>query len=250
MSTLKKHWHWILFVLIIFGGIGVVLFTQLNTDTKPETVYNPPSEETLQNIRDKLAAQKAQETDTTKRPPPPGETHETGHWHGDHWHRTAPSLQAKGKQGGTPKRMGYFERIYKKYGVEPPPPGYWYRMSDPGVLKLDENGNPILYKEGEAVFDIHKIPGFAPTYEQYQHYKELIQRRDHARRTGNDARADQLNVEIRQLKEDAQGLIPFVTASQLVPSHLVEEAKTERDRRSSEIIRQAYIDMGLGYMVE
>ncbi len=90
MLFLKNNWHWMLFVVVIFGGIGVVLFIQLNTDTEPKTVFNPPSEETLQDVQDKLAAQKAQEADGTNRPPPPGETHETGHWHDDHWHRTAP----------------------------------------------------------------------------------------------------------------------------------------------------------------
>ncbi len=93
MSILKNNWHWMLFALVIFGGIGVVLFTQLNTDTEPKTVYKLPSEETLQNIREKSAAQKAQETDGEKRPPP-GETHETGYWHGDHWHKSSPMSQS------------------------------------------------------------------------------------------------------------------------------------------------------------
>lgn len=85
-SFLKNNWHWMLFTLTIFGGIGIVLLTQLHTDAEPKTVYNPPSAETLQNIRDKLATQKAQDT---AKPPPPGETHETGYWHEDHWHKRA-----------------------------------------------------------------------------------------------------------------------------------------------------------------
>ena len=31
-----------------------------------------------------------------KKPLPPGETEESGHWHGDHWHRTAPMPQTAG----------------------------------------------------------------------------------------------------------------------------------------------------------
>ena len=150
----------------------------------------------------------------------------------------------------TNTEMGYHERIYKKYGVQPPPPGYAYRMSDPGVLRLDEDGNPILYKKGEAVFDIVIGIGFAPTYEQYQHYLHLIRLRDAARHAGNDNRADRLNAEIGQLKADAQGEIPVVSCSLGVPKHLAEAAIKKADRRASEIMKQAYIDMGLGYMID
>ena len=180
--------------------------------------------------------------------------------HGDHWHEVP--IDAPDTWQGEPhepivkdapvttERLGYYAKIYKKYGVEPPPPGYAYRMSDPGVLRLDGYGKPILYKEGEAVFDIVIGIGFAPTYEQYQHYLHLIQLRDAARHAGDDNRADQLNAEIDQLEADAQGEIPVVSSSQAVPTHLAEEAKVERSRKASQIMKQAYIDMGLGYMID
>ena len=111
MSFLKNNWHWMLFTLVIFGGIGVAVWTQLQTDAEPKTVYKPPSAETLQNIREKAAARKAQATDGTQRPPPPGETHETGHWHGDHWHRTAPAgaQQSEGEYGVTRQGKQYIK---------------------------------------------------------------------------------------------------------------------------------------------
>ena len=173
--------------------------------------------------------------------------------HGNHWDKV-PVTSHKNKVAKTPSdgkvdHDYYYDRVYKKYGVPPPPPGYGYRMSDPGVLRLDDNGNPILYKEGEPVFDVHKIPGFAPTREQYQYYKELIRKRDHERRTGNDAAADQFNAKIRQLKAEAQGVIPFVTSSLGIESHLYEAAKADQERKAGEIMKQAYIDMGLGHMV-
>lgn len=144
----------------------------------------------------------------------------------------------------------YFMRIYKKNGVDPPPQGYAYRMSEPGVLRLDENGDPILYKEGEAVFYIGIGIGFAPTFEQYQNYLHLIQLRDAERHAGNVNKADQLHAEIVQLKADAQGEIPIVSSSQAVPTHLAEAAAKERSRRASKIMKEAYIDMGLGYMID
>ncbi len=71
-------------VLIVLIGIAIV-FLLIDKDTETITVYNPPSEEVFQKkIRDDLAAK-----DVVK-PPPPGETEDSGYWHGDHWHETSP----------------------------------------------------------------------------------------------------------------------------------------------------------------
>ena len=63
------------------------MFTQQDTDTEPNVIFEPPSPEVLQQIKDDIAARNAQDA---VKPPPSGETAETGYWHGDHWHRTAP----------------------------------------------------------------------------------------------------------------------------------------------------------------
>ena len=66
-----KVWIPILIVLlaVVFSGL---LYSQ-KTNNQPATTRFIPVE-----------------TPQTPKPPPPGETHETGHWHGDHWHSTAP----------------------------------------------------------------------------------------------------------------------------------------------------------------
>ena len=180
-------------------------------------------------------------------------------WHDDHWHEVpidAPDAwddntqSPMTKKTETTERLGYFARIYKKYGVEPPPPGYAYRMSDPGVLKLDEKGDPILYKKGEPIFDIGKGIGFAPTYEQYKRYEQLIQLWTAAQHAGANNKADQYRAEIDQLEAAAQGEIPVVTSTLAVPKHLYESAEAEANRKASQIMKQAYIDFGLGYMVD
>ena len=57
---MKKQMIWGLAILMLLIGIaGVFLLIPQDTDTEPEKVFNPPSEEMLQNIRDKLAAQKS-----------------------------------------------------------------------------------------------------------------------------------------------------------------------------------------------
>lgn len=171
MSFLKNNWHWMLFSLVIFGGIGVVLFTQLHTDTEPKKVYNPPSEEMLQNIREKSAAQKAQEVDSPKRPPPAGETHETGYWHGDHWHRTAGGTSDTLQAGMINKDIGAMEAEYwASKGVSPPPPGYTYGRINGGELKLYPMNTPIIEVTWTRAYgDLHQISS-----EEFERYKALI----------------------------------------------------------------------------
>ncbi len=70
-------------VLIVLLGIAGV-FLLIDKDTETETVYNPPSEEEWQKIRQDLAAQKAQDAAKAQSPE---ENREKGHRHADGiWH--------------------------------------------------------------------------------------------------------------------------------------------------------------------
>lgn len=257
MLFLKNNWHWMLFVIVIFGGIGVVLFIQLNTDTEPETVFNPPSAETLQNIRDKLAAQKAQEADGTNKPPPPGETHETGHWHGDHWHRTAPNTDQRQIGNGVPasplpsttenpKRRKWIREGEVK-------PGHFHSYDEDGYLICDENGNLIQTPYGDPAFHIFTTIGFRPTYEEYQEYKKLVAQGNAAYAAGNMAEYDRLIKEVLQFRRDHQGELPDLTATTVLPDdHTPDspEAKARISRLSSAKLDQLYREWGLGYLLE
>ncbi|RKU17056.1 hypothetical protein C6501_04925 [Candidatus Poribacteria bacterium] len=256
MLTLKKNWHWMLFVLVIFGGIGVVLFTQLNTDTEPKTVYKLPSEETLQKIREKAAARKAQADDGTNRPPPPGETHETGYWHGDHWHRTAPSVNEKqAARDGTnvlpsttenPKRRKWLREGEVK-------PGHFYSFDEDGYLVCDENGNLIQTPYGDPAFHIFTTIGFRPTYEEYQEYKKLVTQGNAAYMAGNMAEYNRLVAEVLQFRRDHQGEVPDLTASTVFPDDhtpATPEANARFDRMVVEKHNQLYREWGLGYLLE
>ena len=39
MSYLKNNYHWLLFIIVIFGSIGAVVFTQQRADTGAERCY-------------------------------------------------------------------------------------------------------------------------------------------------------------------------------------------------------------------
>ncbi len=271
----KMYWGIAVLIVILFT-VGVFLLTQRNIDMEPDVVFEPPSPEVIQKIKDDIAERNAQEA---AKPPPPGAS-PNGHWHDGVWHNEphvvekqdalptelpssfqtkivwvsdtrgylphAPPLNAEPQTDATP----FYRRLYKRYGVEPPPPGYAYVRSDPNVITLDKNGNPILYKRGEALFEITKITGFAPTYEQYQQYQQLRARRDAARNRGDKAEAERLIAEIAKFKADARGSIPFISSSLATETHLYEAARTKASERATKVMQQAYIEMGLGYMVE
>ena len=275
MSILKNNWHWILFSLVMFGGIGVALLTQLNTDTEPKTVYKLPSAETLQNIREKSDAQKVQVSDDTKRPPPPGETHETGYWHGDHWHRTALRSDTKPSVPVAPdnvntrisndmfpdrdipfqKSFGVFPEAWMKLSLEermnvrvqdlknfnfpPTPDGYSIKLrSLGGFLKLDENDNPILHKDYEPYFDVLTEIGFAPTREEYEHYQELLRQHGLALGWERTAEAERLSTEIDAFRLSCFREIPDIAISLKHPHGTTESEVQTRLTRAIRIQRQ------------
>ena len=76
----KKFWIPILIVLIAVVGCGL-FYSKRIAQQEPVKVHKP------------VEAQQS----TTPKPPPPGETAESGHWHGDEWHTEANEMPAKSK---------------------------------------------------------------------------------------------------------------------------------------------------------
>ena len=69
MLLKKKVWIPILILLLVVIGCGLFYARQVSKQ-KPVKVYKVGEVENPE----------------TPKPPPPGETHATGHWHGDEWH--------------------------------------------------------------------------------------------------------------------------------------------------------------------
>ncbi len=82
MKFFRNNAYWILGILIGIG-ISTVILVQRGQQQVVEAVQNIP------DIAD--------HTPDAKKPPPPGETEETGYWHGDHWHKTSYAAPAKRK---------------------------------------------------------------------------------------------------------------------------------------------------------
>ena len=127
-------------------------------------------------------------------------------------------------------------------GVIQPPEGYRYIWADPGVLRLDENGNPILLREGEPFFEIVPCIGFAPTREEFRQYQQLQQDKVDAIKRGDDAEVDRLSQALRRFYEEHRGEIPSIAAS----GGTRGVDYTEKTRK---LLYAAYIEAGFDYLV-
>ena len=101
----KSVWIPILIVLLAVMGCGLFYSSRVGKQ-EPAKVYKPVKVE----------------NPATPKPKPPGETAESGHWHGDEWHAQPHDLPAQPTQTPTPQRAtqgGYWQN-----GVYYRPPGY------------------------------------------------------------------------------------------------------------------------------
>ena len=93
----KNAWIPILIVLLAIMGCGL-FYGRKAAQQEPVKVYKPVEVQ-------QRGAQK---------PPPPGETYETGHWHGDHWHATPHEAHAPAEVSEQPPEVSVVV-------AEPPP---------------------------------------------------------------------------------------------------------------------------------
>ena len=111
---IRKYWLPLSVFLIAIIGVGLYLLQ-------------------TQSPKDPIVIYKAAEVETKPKPPPPGETYETGHWHGDEWHANdahapveaatpvdAQSAQPVNAQIGAPEADGWdtstaYQALREKY---------------------------------------------------------------------------------------------------------------------------------------
>ncbi len=187
--------------------------------------------------------------------PPPGESSETGHWDGDHWHRTAPLP----KSPQTPKatadgvvhipgtligNKAFWDKYWKDRGLEPPD-GDW-------TWATDGKGNYYKSYKGQFTpFEIKTKIGYAPTLEQYQRMQKLHAEWHRAKNKGNTAAVQRLEAEMATLREASQGELPTYAGG--VYKGRVGESPEEARRNSriqrAAVLRQLYREYGLEHLM-
>ena len=211
-------------------------------------------------------------------PTPPADTDTGGHWHGDEWHAEPHTVSETGQADASAEAEPLIPHIaapelppdaidlsklspeeleqviaqfYAQAGVEPPPEGYDYLWEAPHVVKRDENGEPILHKNGEPVIEISYQRGFAPTYEQYQRFKQLRAEALAAEAEGDLDTAQAARDEMKWIWDNAQGEVPTASSILATPvSVSAEEAREIHIRYIDAALDEAYQEIGLGYMRE
>ena len=159
----RKNWLPIVVFIVAIAAVSVYLLRSPNTPKAPIKIY------------------KAVEVDRpeTQKPPPPGETAESGHWHGDEWHAEPHETRAQPRNLSTRDKieaeMGLMSaeekasqekarrKFYESHGLEPPPPGYKYAKIGEGTPKLVKYKEPILtvaWGEGYGRFDLLSAKDF------------------------------------------------------------------------------------------
>ena len=136
-------------------------------------------------------------------------------------------------------------------GIIEPPDGYHYKITSTGKLLLDENGYPILHKDGEPFFSVFIHRGFAPTRAQYAEYKKVHEQYLDARAWGRFEEADSLKAQLGQMRQTYVGEIPDISSSGAVDSSVDFQKYLERGGKIySELLREVYRKSGFGYLKE
>ncbi len=126
-------------------------------------------------------------------------------------------------------RQQIFDQFYHQRGLNPPPKGYEYVWKDIGVVLLDENGDPVLKKEGEPWVTVKYGIGFAPTLEEYERYEQLQEDLGWADSRGDVAESDRLRAEIEALEASVQRMRPISAMATAVGAE--ESSKMSRRRK-------------------
>ncbi|MDE0398469.1 MAG: hypothetical protein OXL96_11760 [Candidatus Poribacteria bacterium] len=136
------------------------------------------------------------------------------------------------------ERQQIFDQFYLQHGLDPPPRGYKYRWKAIGVPLLDEDGNPVLQKEGEPWVEVKYGIGFAPTREEYERYQKLQDDQGWAESRGDFAEAERLTAEIEALEASVQRWRPLYTMADAIGAEAASKMDAAMDAKLNAALRE------------
>lgn len=225
--------------ILLIGIVGVFLFVFKETDHEPIILY-----------RDILDEQNANKVG----PVPPPNSSTDRYWNEGEWHDTRnltksiglnkPSKQTSHEQNNSSPFISLpFGVTYAALGLEIPPKGYSYVWEKEGIPKLDENGDPILLKESEPYIEILYEKGFAPSPEQLSKYMKLKGKYYAARGWVRIAEAEQLELELKEMKTKAIGKVPGAVL-------ISGGDSSDYSKKRREKLKDAYFKLGLSHLYD
>ncbi len=143
MLFLRKHTYLILGLLVGIVISNVILLQRGQQTNSPDEVL-VQREQQQTSTPEGIVPDVANRIADTAKPPPPGETHQTGHWHGNVWHKTKPptNLKKDGLQQRGTRNQKSVVGITWKGGASS---GEYSCVYDPGFLELPKEIKDALY---------------------------------------------------------------------------------------------------------
>ncbi len=130
MKFFRNNAYWILGILIGIGISTVILILRGQQKDAETTQHGPSAKPEQQGI-----AQVSPEN--AAKPPPPGETPESGYWHGDHWHKTSPPQVLPPAKRKRPAKSSTQKNLPLKQWTHGPHIGHHHPRPKPGPDPLD-----------------------------------------------------------------------------------------------------------------
>lgn len=145
------------------------------------------------------------------------------------------------------------DQLYRS-GKRHAPGGYEYVKNETGELILDKDDNPLFRKIGRPYVSVWKGTGFAPTPEEFERYKQLMEEKYRLVKEGDFANAQLIAEEIAQLKETAKREMPFVEVNfeHIIYNYGYLKDKTEAENACDalrETFREVYKAHGLEHLL-
>ncbi len=173
MKFFRNNAYWILGILIGIGISTVILILRGQQKDAETTQHGPSAKPEQQGI-----AQVSPEN--AAKPPPPGETPESGYWHGDHWHKTSPpQVLPPAKRKRTAKSSTQKNLPLKQWTHGPhighyhPPKNTWpnyadYGLSQEQIDRIEELGLQWQAEYGDEAFFNRRWEQKGQTQEEWE----------------------------------------------------------------------------------
>ena len=145
------------------------------------------------------------------------------------------------------------DQLYRS-GKRSAPGGYEYVKNEKDELIRDKDDNPLFRKIGRPHVSVWKGTGFAPTPEEFERYKQLMEDKYRLVKEGDFANAQLIAEEIAQLKETAEREIPLVGVNfeHIIYNYGYLKDKTEAENACNalrETFREVYKAHGLEHLL-
>ena len=256
---MKKQMKWGLATLLLLLGIAAVfIFLDQNAELRQLEKETAESDKLFEESKKQKKIEEANLPADDVKKPPPGETHETGYWHGDHWYKiVADELMVPPKdteQHTTQKatdwkalsleerRKRWTEAYRAKWGDDPPWNAEYRHVHDSkGKVRRHYRNKPL-------VTDYEIRINFAPTPVILERYLTLKTSYHNAESAGDFPKATSILEEMQKIVDNNQAELP---KRPFGIAYYGKSVSPEVERQlNDDAVKELYTFMGVTHLYE